>query len=67
MQDLSTLVPENSAPNLSTGGGGSINDRGYIVSINYLFSPVPEPSTLVLLLAGAGAFLAYSWRKWPKS
>lgn len=40
---------------MSTYGGSN--------NVGVLFSATPEPSTLILLLAGAAGFLAYAWRR----
>jgi probable HAF family extracellular repeat protein len=69
MADLNALVP---ASGWTLENANAINDSGQIVGygINpsgstdaFLLTPTPEPSTLVLLAAGAASFLAYIWRR----
>jgi probable HAF family extracellular repeat protein len=70
MQNLQALIPSNSGWTLDSAH--SINDYGQIVGygINpsgqtdaYLLTPVPEPSTFVLLTVGAVSLLAYGRRR----
>jgi probable HAF family extracellular repeat protein len=69
--DLNSLIDATSGWTLSYAG--DINDNGWIVGIGstsdsikrgFLLVPVPEPSTIALLLAGAVGLLAYAWRRW---
>jgi probable HAF family extracellular repeat protein len=71
MTDLNTLISPSSGWTLEQANG--INDAGQIVGygINpsgqshaFLLTPVPEPSTFVLLGLGLSSVLAYSWRRW---
>ena len=66
--DLNSLV----ASSWTLERAYAINDAGQIVGYGYnpqgqqdalLLTPVPEPSTFVLLSIGAAALLAYGWRK----
>ena len=72
MTDLNSLLI---TPGWTLTGAEAINDNGWIVGqgINpagethaFLLTPVPEPSTLALLLTGTIALLGYAWlrRKW---
>ncbi len=72
MTDLNTLIDLASGWTLTWAN--AINDNGQIVGwgtdLNgtgqydaFLLTPVPEPSTLVLLGIGAASLLAYAWRK----
>jgi len=47
----------------TTSGDTTVADSG----VAYLFQGVPEPSTLVLLGAGAVSLLAYAWRRWRRA
>jgi hypothetical protein len=42
---------------------GRFNAGGSSLMESFLLSPVPEPSTLLLLASGAIGLLAYAWRK----
>jgi hypothetical protein len=45
-------------------GGGTTSGVGYNVFDNiHLYGPVPEPSTVALLVTGALGMLAYAWRR----
>ena len=71
MQDLNNLIDPNSGWTLFDATG--INDAGQIVGEGanslgqnhaFLLTPVvPEPSTFVLLAAGAVGLLGYAWRR----
>jgi probable HAF family extracellular repeat protein len=70
MTDLNTLIDPVSGWTLI--GAVDINDAGQIVCCGFnpseqcntvLLTPVPEPSTLVLLGMGAVSLLAYAWRR----
>ena len=69
MTDLNTLIPPSSGWTLSSAT--AINDFGQIVGWGdgpsgegaFLLTPVPEPSTLVLLGIVAIGLLGYGWRK----
>lgn len=76
MMDLNTLIPTGSGWVLHEATG--INDSGQIVGLGtYTYSnngvpttenrafllTIPEPSTLVLLAAGAMGILAWAWRR----
>jgi probable HAF family extracellular repeat protein len=69
MQDLNDLIDVASGWWLIEAT--AINDLGQIVGVGkiggaghgFLLTPVPEPSTLALLLAGAVGLLAYAWRR----
>jgi probable HAF family extracellular repeat protein len=69
--DLNTLIAPGSG--LTTlEQADAINDSGQIVGIGvgtngtsaaFLLTPVPEPSSIILLGIGAISLLAYGWRK----
>ena len=70
--DLDSMLPLSSRWTLTTAFG--INDSGEIVATGYnsavssrahavLLTPIPEPSTLVLLGIGAITLLTYAWRR----
>jgi len=70
MQDLNTLI--STSPDWTLEDATGINDKGQICGygINpsgqthaFLLTPTPEPSTFVLLAAGALGLVAYAWRK----
>ena len=44
------------------GGGASFLGAGTF-QVQYTFTPVPDPSTFVLLGIGAVSLLAYGWRR----
>ena len=73
MIDLNTLIDPSSGWSLEAAF--DINDLGDIVGYGwspsgtehaFLLTPVPEPSTLVLLGIGAVSLTAYSWRRHSK-
>jgi hypothetical protein len=41
---------------------GTSTDENY-GSVGFRVASVPKPSSITLLIAGAGAFLAYAWRR----
>jgi probable HAF family extracellular repeat protein len=70
MQDLNFLIASN--PGWTLTNPTDINDNGQIVcqgtnasgeTHTFLLSPVPEPSTLASLAAGALAVVGYIWRR----
>ena len=65
MIDLSSLIDPALGWTIFEARG--INDSGWIVgtmgSYAALLTPIPEPSTLVLLSTGAISLLAYAWRR----
>ncbi len=69
MQDLNNLVDSGSGWTLTVASG--INDQGQIVCSGqlgstihaFLLNPVPEPSTIALLLAGAACLFGFAWRR----
>jgi probable HAF family extracellular repeat protein len=69
MQDLNSLIPSSSGWGLNEAY--AINDNGWIVGSGgiggrthaFLLTPIPEPSTLVLLGVGAVGLLTYGWRR----
>ena len=74
IQDLNTLVSPTSGWTLEYAYG--VNDMGQIVGQGqigghthaFLLTPiVPEPSTLVLLAAGAVGLLGFAWRRRAKT
>ena len=71
MQGLDALLDPSGA-GWSLRVATAIDDAGDIVgqgknpsgaSRAFLLTPVPEPSTIALLLGGAGGLLAYAWRR----
>ena len=74
MQDLNNLIAPTSGWTLEEANG--INDLGQIVGGGYnssgqwhafLLTPIPEPSTFVLLAAGAVGLLGFAWRRRVKT
>jgi hypothetical protein len=69
MQDLNDLIASGSGWTLGDAVG--INDAGQIVgngmiggnSHAYLLTPIPEPSTLILLCIGFASLLAFAQKK----
>ena len=71
MQDLNNLIDRTLGWTLTDATG--INESGQIVGYGtiasggpihaFLLTPIPEPSTLVLLGIGAMSLLAYAWRR----
>jgi probable HAF family extracellular repeat protein len=70
IEDLNNLI--DPASGWTLGEASAINDLGEIVGsgINpqgqwdaFLLTPIPEPSTFVLLAAGAVGLLGYAWRR----
>jgi probable HAF family extracellular repeat protein len=67
--DLNSLIDPSSGFTLSIAG--AINNNGVIVgrgTVNgqhhaFLLTPVPEPSTIILLVIGAAGVLAFAWRR----
>jgi probable HAF family extracellular repeat protein len=68
MTDLNSLI----SPGWTLEEATAINNAGDIVGVGvnpqgasdaFLLTPVPEPSTLVLLTIGAVSLLAYAWRR----
>ena len=72
--NINDLVPSGSGP-FDASSGISINDVGQIVVTKslpsgvsgFLLTPVPEPSTFVLLGMGAVGLLGFAWRRWRAS
>ena len=75
---LQSYVTNFATSNFGSGSGrlcvaDDISSDGYIVGVGllangttsdaFLLTPVPEPSTLLLLASGAIGLLAYAWRK----
>ena len=70
MQDLNSFIDPDSGLTLNAAvainNGGQIMARGVNASGQgdaLLLTPVPEPSTVALLLAGAIGLLAFAWRR----
>ena len=69
LTDLNTMIDPASGWALAEAWG--INNSGQIAGYGYnggqeeafLLTPVPEPSSLVLLGIGAASLLAYVWRR----
>jgi len=69
MTDLNSLI--DPASGWILGSANAINDSGQIAGCGYvggndhafLLTPIPEPSTLALLLAGVVGVLALAWRR----
>jgi probable HAF family extracellular repeat protein len=70
MLDLNSMIPASSGWQLTEAC--AINDHGWIVGAGFnpsgqdhafLLTPVPEPSTLALLAAGAIGLLGFAWRR----
>ncbi len=65
MEDLNNLISPTSGWSLTAAT--AINDSGQIVGYgsngDFLLTPMPEPSTLDLLAAGAIGLLGYAWRR----
>ena len=70
MNDLNSLISPTSGWDLEDATG--INDSGQICGYGvnpagqadaFLLTPVPEPSTIALLLASATCLLAFAWRR----
>ncbi|MCC7086562.1 MAG: PEP-CTERM sorting domain-containing protein [Pirellulales bacterium] len=71
MMDLNNLI--DPALGLTLHGANAITETGLIVAYGkfagknnnhaFLLTPIPESSTLVLLVVGAVSLLAYAWRR----
>jgi len=73
MTDLNSLIDPNADWTLTAAN--AINDNGWIVGYGtnpvgqtdaFLLAPTPEPSTLVLLVAGGLCLVGYAWRRWKQ-
>ena len=74
IEDLNSLIIATSGWTLEEATG--INDSGQICGYGidpsgntdaFLLTPIPEPSTFVLLAAGAVGLLGYAWRRCAKT
>ena len=73
MRDLNTLLDPGAAQHWTLHYAMDVNDRGQIVGLGmvdgltraFIATPVSEPDTWALLLAGLGSVGAVAWRRRP--